>query len=223
MKVYHCFILALGLPSLADASERFKGVDLWLPTTYQSHYTRFLEAAEKAQNDPYCVQLLSGRLRENASDTEQLLFQFRCRSDDKQMFSIQVDGETLAIENRYGELRKQQEDVIEAADKAVQKQLDEEEAKRVAAKLAERRREQSQYWRICRKEMRQRLKPFEGVTILTDSLPEPSIQADQFTYTVLFDALNPAKKVLHFKVECTISALDYYQVAVKPRKVINNQ
>lgn len=203
------------------ASERFKGVDLWLPSTYQKHYSKLLGAAEKAKNDPYCFQLLSGRVLESKSTIDHMQFYFRCRAEDRNTFSIQVDGNTLAVTNTYAEQQRKIEEarLADELEANLAKHLeDAETAKILAEKVAARRREQSRYWSICRKEMRKRLKTFEKVTILSDSLPEPEVQADQLIYTVLFDSLSQARKTLHFKIVCNISALDYYQVSIKPRK-----
>lgn len=225
MNIRYCCVVSLflsALSPLAIASERFKGVDLWLPSTYQKQYSKMLEAAEKARSDPYCFQLLSGRILEEKSSVDHMQFYFRCRSESRESFSIQVDGNTLALTNTYAEKQKNKQQAIDSENVALKQQQDAEAARAVAEQVAARRKEQSQYWQICRKEMRKRLKTFEDVTILTESLPEPEIQMDQFTYTVLFDSKSPSKKTLHFQALCTISALDYYSVSIKPRKITGN-
>ncbi|MGH1439733.1 MAG: hypothetical protein ACRBBR_06455 [Cellvibrionaceae bacterium] len=206
------------------ASDRFKGVDLWMPTTYQKQYSKLLDAADKAKDDPYCFQLLSGRVLEAKSTIDHMQFYFRCRTEDRDTFSMQVDGNTLAVTNTYGERKRKIEETRLAEEelkKNLVKQLkDAESAKMLQEKVAARRKEQSKYWSVCRKEMRKRLKSFDKVSILSDSLPEPEVQADQLIYTVLFDSLSPSRKTLHFKIMCNISALDYFDVVIKPRKVI---
>jgi len=241
MKYRHWVLFSILFSITLEASERFKGVDLWLPTTYQKQYSTLLDAAEKAKNDPYCFQLLSGRVLEEQSTLDNLQFNFRCRTEDRKTFSIQVDGNSLAMTNTYGDQQRkiEAEPLAEALRAKTVKTKEEAEAERIeeearllaeleaAAQLAEdvaaRHREQSQYWTICRKIMRKKLRTFDEVTILTESLPEPTVQADQFTYTVLFDAINPSKKPLHFQIICTISALDYYNVDIKPRKKISDK
>jgi len=218
-----CISLVITFPLYA--SERFKDVDLWLPKAYQNKYSRLLVAAEKAENDPYCFQLLSGRVLESQSTIDHIQFYFRCRAEDRKTFSLQIDGKSLVVTNDYAEKQLKIAEARLTAEereaKRVQQQKEANAEKIMKESLTIIRREQSQYWTICRKEMRRRLQTFEQVSILTEPLPEPTIQADQFTYTVLFDSLNPAKKTLHFQIVCTISALDYYEVGITPRKVNN--
>jgi hypothetical protein len=256
MNYRHLVLFSILFSAVLEASEHFEGVDLWLPTAYKKQYSTLLDAAEKAKNDRYCFQLLSGGILEAKSTINHMRFNFRCRAEDRKTFSIQVDGNTLAVTNAYAEKqqkieaaalveeerkqqqeeerkrqeeerkrqeeeKKQQEE--ESKYRLIKKQEDEESARVLASKVAARQREQSQYWTICRKIMRKRLRTFDKVTILTDSLPEPVIQADQFTYTVSFNSISPSKKTLHFQVICIISALDYYSVDIKPRKRVSDK
>jgi hypothetical protein len=242
----------LSVISTTVFSERFAGVDLWLPKVYQDQYMLMLDAAEKAKAAPYCHQLLSGRVVEDRSTIEHLYFHFRCRSDDKTMFSVSVDGKSLAVTNEYGEKRQ----IIETQQKAEEARLqaaaekaaaDEAEAERLrieeeaeqvrieeerriaeeeaekarleAERIAEIQRQQSRYWSICRRAMKKRLASFENVVILAESIPEPIIEDEQFTYNVNFDADSQAKKSLHFKIVCTINGPKEYKVNITARKV----
>ena len=211
MSIRYIFLLTILLSPLSVASERFKGVDLWLPASYQKQYTKLLDAAEKAREDPYCFQLLSGRLIEAESSQEHMKFTFRCRTEDRLQFSLQVDGNTLVVTNDFARRKKEMEEEHG-------RQLSEEEAALLAEELAKKRKEQIHYWKICRQAMRKKIKRFEKVVILTEALPEPTIDGDEFTYLVLFDAQNPQRKLLHFQISCVISGLEDYKIKVKPRK-----
>lgn len=229
------FYFSLIFSEFTFASERYKGVDLWLPQAFQHEYTKLLNAADKVKEALYCDEILSGSINESVSTLDHIHFVFKCRTKNRHTFPILVDGNTLALVNEYGDqqlkleeenrLRKELDDKekarIEELDVAAkQKTLNEEEARILAENVSQRRREQSQYWQICRHDIRKRLKNFNQVKILSDSLPEPLIQADQFTYTVVFDSLSPSRKILHFQVDCVISALDNYVTKVSPRKDI---
>ncbi len=200
------------------ASERFADVDLWLPKTYQDHYLRLLDAAEKVEKDPYCHRLISGGMIEGRSTQEHMYFHFRCRAEDRKTFSIEVDGKSLEVTNVYKKQKeaekKAEEERQRLAEEAAKAEADRIEAER----LAKLRSEQSRYWKICRKAMRKRLKLFNNIKVLTKGIPDPIIEGEKFTYIVLFDAENPKKESLHYKVSCDISSLTEHKVAVVARK-----
>jgi hypothetical protein len=212
---YSLFLLFI--PSVF-ASERFADADLWLPKIYQKQYTVLVEAAEKAQADPYCYKLLSGNLIEHQSTLDHMIFQFRCRTEDNKTFSMQIDAKTFEVTNEYAEKQRELEAQRKAEEDRVQALKDAETQAIEKEKLAELQREQSRYWGICRKAMRKRLKLFEKVEILTEIPPDPLIKDKEFTYLVDFDAKSPSHKQLKFKITCEIRALDDYAVEVSARR-----
>jgi hypothetical protein len=217
MKPFYIPMLAVFLVK-AEASERFKDVDLWLPKTYQNQYVKLLDAADKAKADPYCHKLLSGRLMESKSTLDHLVFHFRCRAENKRSFSIRVDSKTLAVTNEYGEKQR----AIEAAKRAEEERIEAEKAAETVRleqeELEALREEQSHYWKICRTEMKKRLKLFEGIEILSKIPPEPVIDGRVFKYIVDFDAQSQSKRKIHFRIFCEIKGLEEYKVFVKARK-----
>ncbi|MBX2807684.1 MAG: hypothetical protein KTR20_03545 [Cellvibrionaceae bacterium] len=191
------------------SSERFPDVDLWVPTAYQHQFLRLLAAAEKAQAAEYCHTLLSGRLLESQSTPERPLFSFRCRTDQRKLFTVKVDGVTLAVTNTY--LERQRE---------LQAQADAEAQRQEAARLAALHEEQKHYWGICRQAIKQRLKLFKQVEILTAMPPIAEIKEEtQVRFMLAFDARSPANKPLHYQVICDIEGLDDYSVKLKRRKL----
>ncbi|MGH1486317.1 MAG: hypothetical protein ACRBCI_08845 [Cellvibrionaceae bacterium] len=202
----------------AFAAERFADVDLWLPKVYQKQYVTLLDAADKAQADPYCHKLLSGRLIESESTLEHMQFHFRCRTEDKKTFSMQIDGKTLVVTNEYAEKQRELEAKKKAAADKLQADKDAEQSRMDEEARRELQREQSRYWSICRKAMKKRLKLFEKVEVLTEIPPDPSIDEKEFTYLVDFDARSPSRKPLYFSIRCDISSLEEYAVDVFARK-----
>ncbi len=212
------FIAITSFSQSSLASERFADVDLWLPKTYQDHYLRLLDAAEKVEKDPYCHRLLSGGMIEGRSTPEHMYFHFRCRAEDRKTFSIEVDGKTLEMTNVYRK-QKEAEQRAEEERQRIAAEAEKAEADRLEAeRMAKLRGEQSRYWKICRKAMRKRLKLFDNIKVLTKGIPDPIIEGEKFTYIVLFDAENPRKESLHYKVTCDISSLTSHKVAVVSRK-----
>lgn len=213
------FILLIAHPIQAKTS--LDGVDLWLPLTYQNHYLSLTEAAKKAQSDQFCKQLLSGRLDESKSTNSHLHFYFRCKAEDKTTFSIEVFGPKLTLENSYGE--RQQQLIAEQQAKVEQEKREQEKllAIRQAEDAKALREKQSQYWGICRDALKERLRYFSRVTILSEVPPEPSANELELTYVIDFDAVSPTQKTLHFRITCKIDDLESFSVDVGPRKLVN--
>ena len=189
----YCLLLVFLLSHIADASERLQDVDLWLPKAFQKHYMLLVKAAEKAQDDPYCYKLLSGRLMEKQSTLEHMRFHFRCRSEDNKMFWLQIDGNSFAVTNEYKALASR----IEAAKKA----------------------QQGRYWAVCLPVIEQRLEAFnEAEIISTDLPPKPIIQGDNLIFSLNFDAKAQSGTPLNFVVHCEISGVDQYKVRIVGRR-----
>jgi flagellar motility protein MotE (MotC chaperone) len=81
---------------------------LWLPISYQQHFPRLLEAAEKVSVNEYCNQLLDGTLYEEQSSANTVMFRFRCRTTERRLFTIRVDAKTLTLTNSLAGWIKQQ-------------------------------------------------------------------------------------------------------------------
>lgn len=196
------FILFFVLPVFA--SERFSHVDLWLPKAYQRQYTHLLKAAEKAETDPYCYRLLSGRLIESLSTADHLFFSFRCRTEENTTFSLQVDGKTLVVTNDYAEKKKALE----------QRKMDREKEK--VARLLE---EQHHYWDICEEKVKEHLERFDKAKILT-KLPPKAISKGKFlVFKVDFDAQSQSRRPIHFIIRCDINEQEEHKLKVKRRRV----
>lgn len=215
------YLLFLGLPTWAN--EPYKNVDLWLPTAYQEHYDLLYKSAKLADQDPYCDRLLSGRLLESRSTPDKLYFHFRCRASDQSTFSLQIDPQTMVVTNSYGDIKRK----LEEEKKAKQAQI---EAEKQAELDREKERErlrliqiQSQYWGICRKSMKERLKYFQKVSILTKLPPEPLIKEDEFTYSVDFDAVSQTQRAIYFTIQCQISNSNDHQIDVFSRGKLKNK
>lgn len=212
MKFPSVTVLSLGLglifKSVYASSDRFPGVDLWMPTSYQYHYLALLDAAEKVKVEPYCDEMISGRLLESKSTKDHPIFYFRCRTAERKLFSLHVDGKTMEIKNTY--LEKQREKEVRAKAAAEKK-----EAERVQAI----REAQKQYWGVCRKQLKKRLKLFNGVNIVSALPPEPEyLSEEELLYSIDFDALNPAKKALHYRANCKIKGIEDFSVKLKVRR-----
>jgi hypothetical protein len=113
---------------------------LWLPISYQQHFPRLLEAAEKVSVNEYCNQLLDGTLYEEQSSANTVMFRFRCRTTERRLFTIRVDAKTLTLTNSLAGWIKQQ--AIEK-EKLRQEEL-EKERLRQEAKLEKERLKQEE-------------------------------------------------------------------------------
>jgi hypothetical protein len=81
---------------------------LWLPISYQQHFPRLLEAAEKVSVNEYCAKLLDGTLYEEQTSVNAVIFRFRCRTTKRRQFTISVDEKTLTLTNSLEMWIKQQ-------------------------------------------------------------------------------------------------------------------
>lgn len=194
--------------SPASHAEPFADVDLWLPKSYQKHYIKMIAAAEKAQAEPECYRLLTGRIVESRSSQEQLYFQFRCRTEDRVTFPVQVDGNSLEVVHSFYDRAQ----ILEAKRKAEAEKLAEAEA--AAARAAA----EARFWKVCKQHIQKRLQAFQGLSVLTEMPPNPSIEGERHTYSVDFDALSPSRTRLMFTANCTISNLEDYKVDVARRR-----
>lgn len=184
------------IPSLASSPS------LWLPISYQSHEKRLLEAAEKVSNIEECNQLLNGTLDERQSSTSHIIFTFRCRSETREVFIVNVDSKSLSVTNMKEVWRK----------KAI-----EEEEKRKQEKLRKKLAERHQYWAVCEKTLKNRIKSYNTPTIKTSLPPRPDITPDStFIYLIEFHALSTKKSVLSYLATAVISSLDSCKIEIRP-------
>ncbi len=155
--IYRVLLLYFALVGSAVADqERFKDVDLWLPIAYLEKWGAFFQAADKAKNDPYCRQLLSGRLSESQSSLDHPIFIFRCRAEDRTIYTIQVDGNTMMVTNAYGDQQRKLEEERLAAEaqrlEEERKRLSEEEKRRQEGE--EKRRQAEEQRRLAEEQAR---------------------------------------------------------------------
>jgi len=146
------------------------------------------------------------------------MFRFKCRTKDGTLFTLQVDSKTKTIKNAYAERQKELERL--RIEEEARLKAEQEEADRIAAKEAAAALKviQDQYWGLCFRAFKKRLKFFEQVEILSTLPLEPEIVEETFTYTLIFDAYSPSKRLLHFKMLCEISGLEDFSIDVKPRR-----
>ena len=174
---------------------------LWLPISYQHHLPRLLEAAKKANENEYCREFLEGSLSEPLSSSSNTVFLFRCRTEDRRLFTITVDAKTLLLTNSLDEWIKQK--ALE------QERLEEEELRK---KLAEREK----YWEICHVVFKRKAGLFNSAKVMTSLPPSPDIsEKGEFTYYIEFQTLSSKKTVLSYLAKAIISSLDECVVDIR--------
>ncbi|EGG93243.1 hypothetical protein IMCC1989_1483 [gamma proteobacterium IMCC1989] len=175
--------------------------DLWLPISYQQHFPRLLEAAEKVYQNEYCQDFLDGSLSETLSSSHDIVFIFRCRTEERRLFTITVDEKTLTLKNSLEEWIRQE---------ALEKELREKEELR--KKLAEREK----YWAICHIVFKRKASLFNSAKIKTLLPPTPDIsETGEFTYYIEFQTLSSKKTVLSYLATAIISSLDECVVDIR--------
>jgi hypothetical protein len=167
---------------------------VWLPISYQHHLPRLLEAAKRARENEYCSEFLDGSLSEPLSSRNKTVFLFRCRTEERRLFTITVDEKTMALTNSLDEWIKQE---------TLEKARVEEEALR--KKLAEREK----YWEMCHVVFTRKASLFNSAKVMTPLPPSPDISdKGEFTYYIEFQTLSSKKTVLSYVATAIISGLD---------------
>ena len=90
------FFLLLLVLSMTATSSSLQD-KLWLPVSYQAHFVRLFESAEKVIDLDECYQFLSGTLDEKRSTRGSLVFSFRCRDSERNIFTVLVNASNLKV------------------------------------------------------------------------------------------------------------------------------
>jgi hypothetical protein len=204
---------------------------LWLPISYQQHFPRLLEAAEKVSVNEYCAQLLDGTLYEEQTSVNAVIFRFRCRTTKRRQFTISVDEKTLTLTNslemwikqqalekeklRQEELENERLKQEEELEKERIKQ--EEERVRIAAELRQEIEEREQYWGVCNKVFTRKANLFNSAKVISKMPPQPDISDDgEYTYYIEFQTLGSRKTALHYLATARIISRDGCDVNIRP-------
>lgn len=186
--------------------EKIKEKRLWLPISYQQYYPEMLTAADKAYKNDYCHQLIDGSLNERESSSQQVVFTFRCRTQDRRLFTLNINAHTLHVTNSLEEWIKQ-------------KKI-EEERERQAELDKERRRqeeEREQYWGICEEVFNRKANLFTSAKVISDMPPEPDInEVGEHIYYIEFQTLSSKKTVLNYLATASIHNLEKCDVSIRP-------
>lgn len=186
------------LPSFAATQP-----NLWLPLSYQQYEPRLLEAAEKVRDNNDCAQLLSGTLDEASVQRDtNLSFTFRCRTEARKMFIIDVNVATLELTNELVYWRKQ------AEIKAEQERQD-----ALRKKLAER----NLYWQVCKNTFQEMTRAFTEPKIVSETPPKPDMTPEGvFIYVIEFQTLSEKKNVLSYLATAVIDTLEECDIEIRP-------
>ncbi|MFT5420673.1 MAG: hypothetical protein ACI9D5_001423 [Candidatus Endobugula sp.] len=193
---------------------------IWLPISYQQHYQRLVEASEKVRSMGDCYDLLSGTLSERQSSADRLVFRFRCRTKEREIFTVTVNEKdlsymtnSLAVKRervasntaREESRRRHEETVIQEAEE-MQRQQD------LRNILAER----SQYWGICKRGFEDDTEFFDELKVVSPQPPIPDVSVDGvFTYIIEFQSLSWKMTVSSYVATATIDSLDKCNMEIR--------
>lgn len=186
--------------------------NLWLPISYQQHYTRLLKSAEHVSANAYCDQLLEGTLYESKSSTHSVVFRFRCRTAERKLFTISVDEKTLTLTNSLADWINQQALEKEGLkqENLVKEQLIEKD------ELKKKMEARKQYWKICNEVFTRKANLFNSTKVTSQLPPQLDISDDGgVTYYIYFQALSAKKTVLRYLATARINSSDGCDVDIR--------
>lgn len=175
---------------------------LWLPISYQSHYNRLLDAAEKVTNLEDCHRFLKGGLAEGASTKQHVVFSLRCRNMQRQTFTVMVDAKSLNM--------TRMEDIWRESDKKA-------EAFEKQQKLRQRLANRDQYWSVCERTFKEKTQNFNQVEIVTPFPIKPDItEKGGFLYLIEFESLGLKGAPLSYIANAEIDYLHECRISIRP-------
>lgn len=214
-------VLLMFSPSIFSDNDEMTALEqrLWLPISYQHDFPRLLEAAQKVNENEYCRNFLEGSLSESLTSPNKTVFLFRCRTEERRLFTITVDATTLTLTNSLDEWIKQkaleqqrieeEKRRFEEEKRRFEEELEEEELRK---KLAER----EQYWDVCHIVFKRKASLFNSAKVMSPLPPSPDIsEKGEFTYYIEFQTLSSKKTVLSYLAKAIISSLDECVVDIR--------
>lgn len=219
--------LLLFIVFISDVCAAYSEDSLWLPISYESYRPKLIEAAEKVSENEYCNHLLDGTFSESLSSPNKTIFIFRCRTNERRLFTITVDANTLAISSSLEGWIKQQKLEAQRLRQIEEQRLQEEQRRLEEQRLQEEQRlieeqrkkiaEREQYWGICKRLFNRKASLFNDAKVLTEFPPQPDISDDGvFTYYIEFQTLSSKKTVLSYLATAVISSLDGCDIEIRP-------
>ncbi|MGS2718215.1 hypothetical protein ACVBE9_08595 [Eionea flava] len=210
--VLYAYLLLFALPQQAIAEtndsqdEQIKQKRLWLPISYQQYYPEMLTAADKAHNNDYCYQFIDGSLNESESSMRNIIFTFRCRTQERRLFTLNVNAHTLHVTNSLEEWIKQ---------KKIEEEL-ERQAELLKEKLRK-EKEKEQYWGICEEVFTRKANLFTNAKVISEMPPEPDVnEVGEYIYYIEFQTLSSKKTVLNYLATASIHNLEKCNVSIRP-------
>lgn len=175
---------------------------LWLPISYQEHFVRLFEAAEKVSDLDDCNRFLSGTLDEKRSSNNDIVFSFRCRDHEREVFSVIVNAKDLKV-TKMSDIWLEKHEKEQAAEKQ----------RKLRRRLAERDR----YWAVCEETFKDKTKTFNQVEIKTPFPIKPDItDTGNLLYLIEFQTLSLNKNVLAYLATAEIEHLHECKIAIRP-------
>jgi hypothetical protein len=208
--------ISLSLAIYAYATVPTK-TQIWLPISYQAHYPRLMEAYDQVRETDDCYEVLSGTLSESLSKNGQIVFVFRCRTEDRQVFSINVNAKTLTMVNNFALKREAAELAEKKRQEEEEKRIQKEEKERLQEELRQKLAEREQYWSICQQAFETDIQFFNKPKVITPFPARPDITADGvFTYLIEFQTLSIKKNILSYIATATIHSLEACTIKIRP-------
>ncbi len=190
---------------------------LWLPTSYQPHYLKLVQAAKLVEdNAEGCVTVIRGELKSGISTKEHPIFRFVCRNEQKRSFAVVIDPIAMeVIDPAYPGGTVSFEELAQL--RALELKRQEKEAQREAARQELLRQEK--LWLSCEAKLAGRTKLMKAVTMLSDEAPKADLsQEGHVKYVVDFDAKGMQGKHLRYRAQCDFDADEKLKFKIRPRR-----
>lgn len=191
------FILCFTLISYAPSALAVKESRLWLPKKHKSAMPQLIQAAQFAEKNPECLEVLNGQMdRKRSKKAKALVFRIDCRNENGLTFSLTANaGEDDSLSRLSAGVRKKTHTV---------KPIDAAEG-----------------WKVCRLAITDSLKKMIKPVLLEDPVPKPYItHVGESIFYVDFDAQTVEGYPVYFVSICKVLPSGKSTVDVKPRKLV---
>lgn len=171
---------------------------LWLPKKHKSAMPRLIAAAELAETNPECLEVLNGQMdRGRSKQSGELVFRIDCRNEHGLSFSLITSA---GSDDGLSRLR------------TGANRVDRDRVKPI---------NMNKGWKICRHAIVESLKKMINPVLLEDPTPRPHVlKSGESIFYVDFDAETLEGYPVYFVSVCKVLPSGKKSVEVKPRRLV---
>jgi hypothetical protein len=239
--------LSVGLLLAVTGAGNAQAVDLdqiWLPQSYLRHLPRLYDAAQLVDASSRCAEFITGTVAVDRSSLEHPVFTFTCRDDNRQTYSLLVDGLRLkkldatrpegavSFEQLEEEYQREREVALERERQReelerlrAQRQQEREEQKRREVWVEQERIRAELLWQTCLAQLEDRVGNMSHLVWLTDSMPPPGYETEPevgeqppFVFVIDFDARDIVGQELRYRARCVVANEIEHRLEIRPRR-----